>query len=117
MYFKFSDKERFYRKGLYCPPKKSWRNQIMENVQQKTYSIGEAARICGVTEKQIRHWEEKNHIPKAQRVICGERSYRQFTETDFNLIRKIREYLDEGYTLSTAAKKAAEEISTRKEEV
>ena len=87
----------------------------MENVQQKTYSIGEAARICGVTEKQIRHWEQKNHIPKAQRVICGKRSYRQFTETDFNVIHKIREYLDEGYTLSTAAKKAAEEISTRKE--
>ena len=88
----------------------------MENVQQKTYSIGEAARICGVTQKQIRHWEEKKHIPEAQRVICGERSYRQFTETDFNLIHKIREYLDEGYTLSTAAKKAAEEISTGKED-
>jgi len=87
----------------------------MKETKQKTYSIGEAARICGVTEKQIRHWEEKNHIPKAQRVICGERSYRQFTETDFNLISKIREYLDEGYTLSTAAKKAAEDISEGKE--
>jgi DNA-binding transcriptional MerR regulator len=83
----------------------------MRNMQQKTYSIGEAARICGVTEKQIRHWEEKNHIPKAQRVICGERSYRQFTETDFNLIHKIREYLDEGYTLSAAARKAGEDVS------
>ena len=87
----------------------------MENVQQKTYSIGEAARICGVTEKQIRHWEQKNHIPKAQRVICGERSYRQFNELNFKIIRRIKEYLDEGYTLSTAAKKAAEEISTGKE--
>ncbi len=88
----------------------------MRNMQQKTYSIGEAARICGVTQKQIRHWEEKNHIPKAQRVICGERSYRQFTEEDFNLIRRIREYTDEGYTLFAAAKKAAEDISTGKEE-
>ena len=87
----------------------------MKETKQKTYSIGEAARICCVTQKQIRHWEEKNHIPKAQRVICGERSYRQFTETDFSLISKIRGYLDEGYTLSTAAKKAAEEISTGKE--
>lgn len=83
----------------------------MRNRKHKTYSIGEAARICGVTEKQIRHWEEKNHIPKAQRVICGERSYRQFTETDFNLIIKIREYLDEGYTLSAAARKAGGDVS------
>ena len=87
----------------------------MNHMQQKTYSIGEAARICGVTEKQIRHWEVKNHIPKAQRVICGERSYRQYTETDFNLISKIREYLDEGFVLSVAAKKAAEEFSDNKE--
>ena len=89
----------------------------MRNMQQKTYSIGEAARICGVTEKQIRHWEKKNHIPKAQRVICGERSYRQYTAEDFDLISRIKKYLDEGYTLSAAARKAGEEISTGKEEV
>ena len=83
----------------------------MENVQQKTYSIGEAARICGVTEKQIRHWEVKNHIPKAQRVICGERSYRQYTAEDFDLISRIKKYLDEGYTLSAAARKAGEDVS------
>lgn len=89
----------------------------MQETKHKTYSIGETARICGVTEKQIRHWEEKKHIPSPQRVICGQRSYRQFTEEDFNLIRRIREYTDEGYTLPTAAKKAAEEISTGKERV
>lgn len=89
----------------------------MKKTKHKTYSIGEAARICGVTQKQIRHWEEKNHIPTAQRVICGERSYRQFTEEDFNLIRRIKEYTDEGYTLFAAARKAGEEISTGKEEV
>ena len=83
----------------------------MRNMQHKTYSIGEAARICGVTEKQIRHWEEKNHIPKAQRVICGERSYRQYTAEDFDLISRIKKYLDEGYTLSAAARKAGEVVS------
>ncbi len=82
----------------------------MKENQQKSYSIGEAARICGVTQKQIRHWEEKNHIPTAQRVICGERSYRQFTEEDFEIIRRIKEYLDEGYTLHIAARKAKEEV-------
>jgi DNA-binding transcriptional MerR regulator len=87
----------------------------MKETQHKTYSIGEAARICGVTEKQIRFWEEKSHIPTAQRVICGERSYRQFTEGDFSLIRRIKDYLDEGYTLSTAAKKADAEMLDKKE--
>ena len=78
----------------------------MENARNKTYSIGEAARICGVTEKQLRHWEEKGHMPPPQRVICGKRSYRQFTEEEFKLIRRIKDALDDGYTLCGAAKKA-----------
>ena len=81
----------------------------MNNSKGQTYSIGETARICGVTEKQIRHWEERGHIPAPQRVICGKRAYRQFTEEGFRLIRRIREYLDEGFTLSVAAKKAGAE--------
>jgi DNA-binding transcriptional MerR regulator len=88
----------------------------MKNIQHKTYSIGEAARICGVTEKQIRHWEERGHIPHLQRVICGKRDYRQFTEEGFKLIRRIKEYLDEGYTLPTAAKKARAEIKNTMED-
>jgi DNA-binding transcriptional MerR regulator len=82
---------------------------------EQIYSIAEAARICGVTEKQIRHWEFKEHIPKPDRVICGKRSYRQFSELDFRLIRRIKEYLDEGYTLATASKKAGEENLNRRE--
>jgi DNA-binding transcriptional MerR regulator len=87
----------------------------MKDIQHKTYSIGEAARICGVTEKQIRHWEEKGHIPHPQRVICGKRNYRQFTEEGFKLIRRIKEYLDEGFTLTSAARKAASEIDEKRE--
>jgi DNA-binding transcriptional MerR regulator len=87
----------------------------MEKMQHKSYSIGEAARICGVTEKQIRHWEEKGHIPSPQRVICGKRNYRQFTEEGFKLIHRIKEYLDEGFTLTSAARKAASEIDEKRE--
>lgn len=87
----------------------------MQETRHKTYSIGETARLCGVTEKQIRHWEEKNHIPSPQRIICGQRSYRQFTEEDFKLIRRIKEYTDEGFQLAAAAKKAADDISKTKE--
>ena len=88
----------------------------MKRVERiKTYSIGETARLCGVTEKQLRHWEEKEHIPLPQRVICGKRAYRQFTEEDFNLIRRIKGYSDEGYHLAVAAKKAAQDLSKTRE--
>ena len=78
----------------------------MKNTEKVIYSIGQAAKFCGVTEKQIRHWEEKGHIPESKRIICGERSYRQYTDEDFELISRIKKYLDKGFTLSAAAEKA-----------
>ena len=88
----------------------------MKNHKNKSYSIGEAARICGVTEKQIRHWEERRFIPAPQRVICGKRAYRHFTEDGLRLIRRIKGYLDEGFTLSVAAKKAGADTKNRTED-
>jgi integrase len=43
---------------------------VMEKMRNKTYSIGEAARICGVTEKQIRHWEEKGLIYETRHTFA-----------------------------------------------
>ena len=88
----------------------------MNNQEQQLYSIGQAAKMCGVTEKQIRHWEDKGHIPESKRVLCGERSYRQYTEDDFDLISRIKKYLDEGFTLVAAAKKADVDISKARKE-
>jgi DNA-binding transcriptional MerR regulator len=72
----------------------------------QTYSIGDTAKITGATQKQIRHWEIKGYIPTADRVVCGERAYRRFTLEQVELISKIKAFLDEGYNLSAAAKKA-----------
>ena len=85
----------------------------MGKLKRQKYSIGEAARICGVTEKQIRHWEEKGHMPQPDRVICGKRSYRQFGEPELKLIRRIKRFLDEGFTLASAAKRAASTLNVK----
>ena len=77
----------------------------------KSYSIGVAARLCGVTTKQIRNWERKQYIPESTRIICGERAYRNFGENDLVIIQKIKHYLDAGFTLSFAADKAKNDIS------
>ena len=75
----------------------------------KIYSIGEAARLCGITAKQIRHWEDKKYLQESTRLMCGERSYRNFGEDDLVMIKRIKYYLDAGYTLLSAAKKADED--------
>jgi DNA-binding transcriptional MerR regulator len=85
----------------------------MDSNTNQTVSIGEAARICGVTVKQIRHWQEREYIPEPQRVVCGERAYRQFEEEDLEHIKRIKQYLDAGFRLDKAAEKAAADISKK----
>ena len=71
-----------------------------------THSIGDASKITGVSQKQIRNWETCKYIPKAERIVCGERAYRRFTQDQVNVIREIKEYLDQGYTLKHASRLA-----------
>jgi len=80
------------------------------SIKRQTVSIGEAARLCGVTVKQIRHWQDREYIPEPQRVVCGERAYRQFMNEDLQIIKKIKRYLDAGFRLNSAAEKAAADI-------
>ena len=86
----------------------------MTTESKKTFSIGDAAKMTHVTQKQLRNWEAKNYIPTADRVVSGVRAYRRFNIEQMETIRKIKEYLDEGFTLLAAAQKAiGMKISTK----
>ena len=90
----------------------------MRKYQAQTYSIGNVARITKATKKQIRNWEAKGHIPKADRVQYGDRAYRRFNLKQVELIAKIKDLRDEGYTLPAAAEKAkTDNLQPRKESV
>ena len=78
----------------------------MSNESKMTFSIGDTAKMTGAIQKQIRHWEASGFIPLAERLVCGERAYRRFTMDEVETIRKIKDYLDEGFTLSSAVSKA-----------
>jgi MerR family redox-sensitive transcriptional activator SoxR len=74
--------------------------------KHETFSIGDTARITGVSQKQLRNWEARGYIPAATRVICGQRAYRHFTKRQVEQIVAIKRSLDEGYTLSHASRLA-----------
>ena len=84
----------------------------MKEKFDKTYSIGDASRITGVSQRKLRSWEGK-HIPKAERIVCGERAYRRYTQAQINLIARIKEYQDQGFTLSAAAKRAQDDLARK----
>ena len=78
----------------------------MNQPKKNTFSIGDTAKMTGATQKQIRNWEANGYIPLADRIVCGERAYRRFKLDQVETIRKIKDYLDEGFTLLAAAQKA-----------
>jgi DNA-binding transcriptional MerR regulator len=75
----------------------------MNESKERTFSIGDTAKITSVSKKQIRNWEARGYIPEAERVVCGERAYRYFTNDQVGIIKKIKSYLDQGYTLKHAS--------------
>ena len=82
----------------------------MTSNKAQNYSIGDTAKMSGASQKQIRNWEDRGYIPKAYRVVSGDRAYRRFSRKQVELISRIKGFLDEGFTLPAAAEKAAGEM-------
>ena len=83
------------------------------NKNQKTFSIGDAARFAGVTARQLRNWEDLGFLGQVERVVCGERAYRRYNLKQIQLVEKIREHQNEGFTLKMAAQKAREYMGVK----
>ena len=77
--------------------------------KHKVFSIGTVAKLAGVTQKQLRHWEARGYISAPTRIICGHRAYRYFSEKQVEQVKAIKRLLDEGYTLSSASKLVKQE--------
>jgi DNA-binding transcriptional MerR regulator len=48
-----------------------------------------------------------------ERIVCGERAYRRYSQTQVKLIKRIKEYQNQGFTLKMASKKAHEDLGMK----
>ena len=74
---------------------------------EKPVSIGTAAEATNTTVKMLRYWEEKGYI-SPERVYSGSRGYRFYHPADLQKITRIKNFIDQGYTLQAAAQMADE---------
>lgn len=74
----------------------------------KTFSIKQVSEMTGVTKNRIREWADKGLLPGVQRISVGNREHRRFTQSDIDLVMRIKEYQDIGYVLKMAGQKAKE---------
>ncbi|MFH2049762.1 MAG: MerR family transcriptional regulator [bacterium] len=82
----------------------------------KPVSISIAAEISNTTVKMLRYWEEKGYITP-ERVYSGSRGYRFYYPADLQKITKIKDYINQGYTLNAAARMADEEKSNNRRNI
>jgi len=82
---------------------------------EKTVGIGAVVQKCNVSEKQLRYWQDAGYV-EPEKVVCGERTYRRYRESDVALIMEIKRLLDEGFTLSNATKMAKINIEEKRNE-
>lgn len=90
-------------------PKKISLSTILEApiLSRIIVGIGEASEITGVSARQLRYWETKGIIQSITDTATSNRRY------DYSTLEKIvllKDFLDQGYTLESAAKRLDERI-------
>ena len=69
-------------------------------------SIGEVARQCGLSVRRVRYLSDQGYIQPPVLTVSGDISYRYYTGSHIEQIKRIKSYQDKGYTLKSAVMKA-----------
>ena len=79
-------------------------------MQQETISISAASKLTGFTERQLRSFHAKGYSLKPYLVTSGSISSRRYAEEHLENLKWLKKFLDEGFTLTAASKKAFEKL-------
>lgn len=72
------------------------------------YTSSQVTKELAISLRQLYYWELKGII-KPKIVTVGSREFKRYSEHDVQKLRRIKQYLDEGYTLAAAVRKTMEQ--------
>lgn len=72
-------------------------------------SSSEVTRQLHISLRQLYYWELKG-IVKPRVITQGSREFKRYSAKDFEILRQIKTYLDQGYTLTSAARRVQASI-------
>lgn len=68
-------------------------------------SSSEVISKLDISLRQLYYWELKGVIhPKV--ITQGSREFKRYSDNDLETLRRVKEYIDEGYTLNSALQRA-----------
>lgn len=67
-------------------------------------SSSEVTRKLDISLRQLYYWELKG-IVKPRSITMGSREFKRYSVRDFEILRKIKDFLDQGYTLNSAVQR------------
>jgi DNA-binding transcriptional MerR regulator len=68
-------------------------------------SSSEVIRKLDISLRQLYYWELKGVIhPKV--ITQGSREFKRYSENDLETLRRVKEFIDQGYTLNSALQRA-----------
>jgi len=79
----------------------------------KTISISGVSQETGLSERQLRSFQDKGYIDVPILITSGKLKYRRYTPEHIQEIKIFKKYLDQGYKLAFASQKTFEEIEKK----
>ena len=67
-------------------------------------SSSEITRKLNISLRQLYYWELKG-IVKPRMITMGSREFKRYSANDVDILRQIKDFLDQGYTLSSAVQR------------
>ena len=79
-------------------------------MNQETVSISAAAQLTKFSQRQLRNFHSKGYCLEPYNVVSGSITYRRYAPEHLENLKWLKKFLDEGFTLAAASKKAFEKI-------
>ena len=67
-------------------------------------SSSDVTRKLNISLRQLYYWELKG-IVKPRMISMGSREFKRYSNRDFETLRQIKDFLDQGYTLTSAVQR------------
>lgn len=74
-------------------------------VQNGTLTSAEVVRKLDISLRQLYFWELKGIVTPTT-VTAGSREFKRYSNDDLETLRRVKEALDQGFTLKAASQKA-----------